>query len=143
MMAIMALKQKLAGLIFAAIVVVALQLVPNLAYAHAGHDHHGPAVTVPVPAASVQPTANETRSAASARAELKAAASHHQPASAPAGTCVGGCCGTGMGCCGSILIVSEQVIPPVDDTADIVASVLNERPGLDPDALKRPPRILS
>ena len=136
----MMLRQKVAGLIWAAILVVAVQLVPSLAFAHAGHEHHAPDVTAP--ASSVQSPTDHATDAIAAPAEMKAAPDLGS-ATAPSGACVGGCCGTGMGCCGSVLIVSEQAFPPLDAGAHLVASVFFERPGIAPGGLKRPPRILA
>src|SRR5262249_19259692 len=136
----MVLKRKVAGLILAAILVVAVQLVPNLAFAHAGHEHHAPAMTAPT--SSVQPPADHATHSIAAPAEMKAAPDLAS-ATAPSGACVGGCCGPGMGCCGSVLIVSEQAFPPLDTGAHLVAPVFFERPGIASGGLKRPPRILT
>ena len=45
------LKQRLAGFIWAAILMVAVQFVPNLAFAHSGHSHQKSEVTMAVSSA--------------------------------------------------------------------------------------------
>ena len=137
----MALKRSIAALIWAAILAVAVQLVPGTALAHgshtpvavahaasAGHDAHRPAVA---------------RTHAPAQAVVSAAAHEHAPAPTKPGNCTGGCCSNGTSCCGGLLSVDTTSMLRDVPMPERVFSHTAPPSGLAPDELIRPPRILA
>jgi hypothetical protein len=149
----MAIWQRFAGLIWAAIFVVALQLVPTAARAHGGHDHH-PSHQHLSQHHQAQPSAAATKQAVGVHrgddavdasrtaVELKAPASVEGafPASA---ACVGGCC-SGMGCCSAAAIAAAgPPLPQHDGSADAVAFQGTRPGGTRPEGLMKPPRTLA
>jgi hypothetical protein len=149
----MVIWKRFAGLIWAAIVVVALQFVPTAARAHSGHDHHPSRQHVsqqhqaqPSSAATKQAVGvhqgDDAIDAARPAVEWKAPPSVEGvvPASA---ACVGGCC-SGMGCCAAAAIAAAgPPLPQHDGSAEIVAFQGARPGGTGPDGLKRPPRTLA
>jgi hypothetical protein len=154
----MALRQT-AGLIWAAIFVVALQLIADVAFAHPGHAHHSsvpiasgpeaPLRTAAVPIASSPGTPLRT---AAIPDDNRVSSYQHALASMPAQVkpvcvrspaCAGGCCGTQAGCCGAALLAPVQLLPDISNVADFVSLVTEKRVGIDPDGLARPPRTFA
>jgi len=139
MIGVMSPRLALAGLIRIAILVVAAQLLPALAHAHAAHAHHGAHIA---PAAQASPAASADKFAASARHEqsLSAAMSHYS-APASSGACAG-CCGTGVGCCcGAVLMIgSTGDLPEATCGRSTWSLVRDLRSGIDPGAPAKPPR---
>lgn len=166
MIAIMALGHKLAGLIWAAIFVVAIQFVPDHAFAHSGHAHSlmaassAPSTTTP----GIATPSIAEHQAQKARAlhiqKLHIRESHARefdavgqtlaasdwpdtPMTSPSGGCTGGCCGTGMGCCGIALFDASTILPILKRVAENVPVTFTALSGLDPEALARPPRTIA
>jgi hypothetical protein len=133
----------IAGIFWAAIVLIAVQLAPSVALAHAGHSHDKgvvAAVEPPTPldqAGSVQsgiPHDQELRNAdhvASGRIDA-------------AGTCAGACCGNGMACCGAVL-VTDQLGSPLPSLRSVRAMAPNapDASGIEPQAPPKPPRSVA
>ena len=141
MIPVMSNVDRLAGLIIAAILGVALQLAPNAAFAHAGHHHHH---------TSVQQSAAQTaQSDQAATAQVQrpefVAVSSSQSIGHASGGCVGCCCGAGLGCCcmTSALAGAVQELPPLDTHAELVTFAVRPLGGVDPEALARPPKSLA
>lgn len=129
-----------------AIVLIAAQFMSLPVRAHTGHVH-GPSAHavhqhqhhvatasqsshVAAPAAQAMPTG-----------ELRAAPQNLQDVAVNCGTCVAGCCGNGMGCCGAALAAALPAsLPPVARSLgrDPEASIPGR--GSEPDGLRRPPR---
>ncbi|TAK47295.1 MAG: hypothetical protein EPO23_12740 [Xanthobacteraceae bacterium] len=144
----MALRHRLAALIWAAILVVAAQFIAGSAFAHSahsGHAHHQSAAV-----SSPSHTEHNFRSSAEAQpvqAEKSvesfiALGQTDQPA-APSGNCTGGCCGSGIGCCGAVLAGSLNALSSLGRAREIVSITFERGLGIDPEALARPPRILA
>ena len=133
-------------MIWAAILVVALQLVPAAAFAHNGqhfgHRHHSVAAVTSHAHAPLQQQAGPSDRHSSEQILTTASGQPDQPESGPSGGCTGGCCGTGHGCCGAALIAATNSLPDVHRAADIVSFQSHVRPGIEPDTPARPPRTL-
>ncbi|HEY1364488.1 MAG TPA: hypothetical protein VGF60_19755 [Xanthobacteraceae bacterium] len=146
------LVRRLAGLIWAAILVVAVQAVPGTAFAHSGHAHHSSIAAAAAAAAAAAPAGPAGAAQAalrgvdrerSAHPALASAPPQDETSTAPTGGCSGGCCGGGVGCCGAVLV---GPVPPLSlprAGAEIFPLSFDERAGIQPDALARPPKILA
>ena len=138
----MALKRQLAGLIWAAVLVIAVQLVASAALAHAGHSH-APAVVATPSSAETAPQQASVDEAehASASAEISEAQRRIDPGVAPSGACNGSCCGNGVSCCGPALLPASADTPPLTCKAMAPPGLGdNARSGIDPEALPEPPK---
>ena len=143
MITLMVLRQRLAGLIWAAILVVVVQLVPSTAQAHAGHEHHPLAVTTSATHLAAQHHVAEPAQRAATELALKTPAQQDQHSSVPSTGCTGGCFGTFIGCCGAALSLTPNSLTDLCIALEIFRIVLDARTGVDPDALARPPRPLA
>jgi hypothetical protein len=136
----MAAKAYIGQMLLAAIVLIASQLTPSVAFAHAGHSHGGG-----VAAAIEPPTAlNQAGSAQSdiARDEELRNAAHGASGRIDVETCpAGACCGNGMACCGAVL-VTDQLGSPLPSLRSVRAMAPNapDASGIEPQALPKPPR---
>ena len=144
MMNVMVLKRQLAALIWAATVLIAAQFLPSVAHAHAGHDHasHSVAAAHGVAAPLSDHVVDSAESAKAERAltELASVDSRTIPG-APSSGCNGSCCGTGNACCGgAILLFSSATLPDVGVGQQPVGTASTAPPGIDPDALRKPPK---
>jgi hypothetical protein len=135
----MALKRQLATLLWAATVLAAAQFLPSIAQAHAGHDHASHSVAVALPDRPADTDKSAEAEQAAAPAELASVDSNATPA-APSGGCNGSCCGTGNACCGAILLFSPAALPDVGVGRQPVGTASSAPPGIDPDALRKPPK---
>ena len=59
MIATMALRHRIIGLIWAAVLVIAVQFVPSIASAHSGHEHHAAAAAGAAHAGTVKQQAHQ------------------------------------------------------------------------------------
>lgn len=139
MMNLMALKRQLLTLLWAAAVLIAAQFLPSVAQAHAGHDHASHSVAVAVPDRLVDADKSAEAERAAAPTELASVDSGTIPA-APSSGCNGSCCGTGNACCGAILLFSSAALPDVGAGRQPVGTASSAPPGIDPDALRKPPK---
>src|SRR5512132_2067030 len=111
MINLMSLRHRLAALIWAAIFMIAAQVVASSASAHSGHSHDH---SMPSHYSSVTPlphdsdAINEAQLIRSEKAELSVSTSERVklPASSKSGGCTGGCCGNGISCCGGAVLTS-------------------------------------
>jgi hypothetical protein len=140
----MALKQVLSRMMGAAILLIALALMPSAAEAHPGHPHGAaPAATAAKPVkadAAVLASVDKAR-----RATPDVMAMARRLADAPdqgsqAVPCIGGCC-SGMSCsaCSALALDEAEAPPPSRRTPRLVVADLDARPGREPDGLIRPP----
>ena len=136
----MALRRWIAGLIWAAALLAAAQLLPSAAYAHAGHQHHSASTPISAPA---KQHAGKVVDKTSLQISLTASSAPAHDGSAPAGGCIGGCCGLGIGCCGAVLPGSAEGLTEIDIPAGRVAETFERSDGIDPDTLVRPPKSLA
>ena len=139
----MVLKQRIAGLIWAAIFMVAVQLVPNLAYAHVGHAHQSADVAVTSPAATTDSGTSSAGQQSLHEAEMFSVVDQNQTNDSPASGCVGGCCNAGMGCCGAAIVSSAPGLPNLGARLGVVSLELHGRAGIDPDTSAKPPRFFA
>ena len=103
----MALRHKIIGLFWSAVLVIAVQLVPSIASAHSGHEHHAAAGATH--AATLAQQAHQAAERATSEAALTEPGQQDRGTSTPSGgACTGGCCGTGLGCCGAVLTDSTD-----------------------------------
>ena len=124
----------------AAIVLIALLLVPSVAQAHAGHRH------IARPAISSGQTADSVAAAVDHRAAKPVQAEVTQISKPPAGApqsvpCTGGCC-SGAPCtaCVGMAPVDLPTLTPPMAASSIVLPHVSESGGLAPDGLRRPPK---
>ncbi len=68
---------------------------------------------------------------------------HGTPSGDDGGSCTGGCCGKGIGCCGAVLSVALQAMPAGLRTARPAAPAPASAGGFDPDHPARPPKRLA
>src|SRR4051794_17819388 len=132
MIAPMALRHRIIGLIWAAILVIAVQLVPSIASAHSGHEHHAAATAVATHAGTVKQQAHQ----ATGRAMSKVAEprQENRETSTPSGgACTGGCCRTGLGCCGAVLADSTAALFHVPGHVPLTERISDQLRGIDPD----------
>ena len=137
----MALKRQLAAVIWAAIIIIAAQLLPSDAQAHAGHDH-GP------PAAAITSSDHIVDQASSIDAvnypeltEIAFADKNSGAGSSGTRRCTGTCCGTGATCCGTALLFGvSATLPDPGHARQSVSPAASVPPGTDAEALRKPPK---
>ena len=138
----MALGHKLAGMLCAAILIVALQLVPSTAFAHAGHAHGSPGVNSII-SSEIEPV--DTAQADKRRSEVSVySADLNRFGTGTTGGCTGGCCSSpGLGCCGGAIAVPLQDLPDLASVPPPPMLKIAPVSGVDPDALIKPPKVLA
>lgn len=161
------MQQRMAILIWAAVLVIAAQIFAGSAFAHNGHlrDHgaanHHPATYlsaardpaihgIAVENSSPDHAWHDVRSpkkdyaaqSQSADVILTAADSSESPLDTASSGCRAGCCGTGIGCCGAFLADASNAFPDFEPAKKIISFVFEYSSGIDPEALMRPPRTL-
>lgn len=141
----MSIRQAIAGAIWTAILAIALQLVPNPVYAHAGHAHHMGDVTAAAHQAGIASFDHKAapRQAQPRSFNVSAMPDRSEDDFANSAACTGGCCGAGAGCCGAALIGAIAELPEIGAAIRVIARVVDRQSGIDPDGLARPPRILA
>jgi hypothetical protein len=148
----MSWRRGLAALIWGAVVLVAIQLVPTTARAHVGHLHvsgmhasiaHVAGSTSTVPhLRAADHTAQLATGQARVTAELASAAPDDERGAAPA--CMGGCCASGCPCCVPMTLAEpEPSWPPLSNALDLIVPAPPTRAGIDPEAPAKPPKSLS
>ena len=138
----MALRPRIIGLVWSAVLVIAVQLVPSIASAHSGHEHH--AAVGATHAATLAQQAHQDAERATSQAALTEPGQQDRETSTPSGgACTGGCCGTGLGCCGAVLTDSTASLFHFAGRAPLIEPISDQLGGIDPDTLARPPRPLA
>ena len=148
----MSWRRGLAALIWGAVVMIAIQLVPTTARAHTGHLHvsgmHASSAHVAGSTSTVahlraaDHTAQLATGQARVTAELASAAPDDERSAAPA--CKGGCCASGCPCCVPMTLAEpEPSWPPLSNALDIIVPAPPTRAGIDPEAPAKPPKSLS
>ena len=139
----MALRHRIIGLIWAAVLVIVVQFVPSIASAHSGHEHAAAAAGV-THAGTVKQQAHQATERATNEAALAEPRQQNRETSIPSGgACTGGCCGTGLGCCGAVLTDSTASLFHVARRGPLIEPILDQLGGIDPDTLARPPKPLA
>jgi hypothetical protein len=138
----MALKRHLAAVIWAAVLVVAVQCAPGIALAHGGHNHAPAPHAVPSPSDEDVPQAGgDAAQNAAPSMEIAAPDRRVDPATTPSGACNGSCCGKGTSCCGPALPPAGAAGPPLHCRAPPPFEGGGPmRSGIDPEALPKPPK---
>ena len=137
----MNLRHQLVRVMGAAIVLIAAYLMPTVAQAHAGHVHAAPAAVAAATSASPDNSATAAKAApydaiAKTVAVLRADRSTQAPA-----RCKGFCCGVNMSCCAPALAPEAATLVPLPAPSRLVLIYqAPARPGIDPEALPKPPR---
>ena len=139
----------LAALIWGAVVLIAIQLVPTTARAHAGHAHASAAQVsggyVPGSSSAVMhdrasDLAISPRTSV-ASPEVATAAPDNDGSTAPAAPCNCGYCAAGCSCCVPMILAEPGAgWPPPSSATDIIGQASSMRPGLDPEAPAKPPK---
>jgi hypothetical protein len=139
-------------MIWIAILVVASQMIARDAVAHAGHAHH-PAGVVVTQHASLESHASAAEQTAPVAEHFPApgpvavwvdsAASRMDAAGAGCGGCAASCCATGAGCCGAVLPTPSPASADLRTARRLACPALDRRGGVDPDALRKPPKFLA
>ncbi len=144
MIAPMALRHRIIGLIWAAVLVIAVQFVPSVASAHSGHEHPAAAAAGAAHAGTVKQQVHQVAERATNEAALAEPRQQNRETSIPSGgACTGGCCGTGLGCCGAVLADSTASLFHVAGRVPLIEPISDQLGGIDPDTLARPPRPLA
>jgi hypothetical protein len=139
----------LAALICAVTVLVTAQFLPSVAQAHSGHDHASSSIAVTSsnvadPASRAVDPAGPTDPGRSEPQTEFVSASPDSIPTVPAGACNGSCCGKGAACCGAVFLFPPAVaLPDVDIARQPVVAASSVPPGVDPDALRKPPKSLA
>jgi hypothetical protein len=146
MFAPMAPGRRLAGLICAAILMIAIQFVANPASAHADHAHHAkaPASSVAIPDHHVCPAVDGTLQTAQRDTTSFAVSNPDHPdvAASSASGCTGGCCGNGLGCCGAVLAPTPSALHVLETASEAMPLGVGRSSGLNPEILPEPPKAL-
>ena len=148
----MSWRRGLAGLIWRAVVMIAIQLVPTTVRAHTGHAHvAGEHVSGAHVAGSISTVPDHRAADHKARlatgqarvtAELTSGAPDDERSAAPA--CKGGCCASGCPCCVPMTLAEpEPSWPPLSNALDMIVPAPPTRAGIDPEAPAKPPKSLS
>lgn len=139
----------LAALIWGVVALIAIQLVPTTARAHAGHAHvSGAQVSgAYVPGSSSAVTHDRASDHAIsprtsvANPEVATAAPDNDGSTAPAAPCNCGYCATGCPCCVPMILAEPGAgWPSPSNATDIIAQASSTRPGVDPEAPAKPPK---
>jgi hypothetical protein len=142
----MAARRQLAILIWTAIVVIAVQLMPSVAWAHAGHDH-GPVATLEQAAASDEARLTAQHASTVAGAEMTetvVTAADTRRSLASSRTCHATCCGSGFSCSVPVLVAEMPPYLPGRPSARAVVRAAAPLPdGIDPETLPKPPKSFS
>jgi hypothetical protein len=143
----MRLRHGLASLIWAAIFLIAAQFVAGSAFAHSGHshDHLADSQSSAASAAHQGQAAPKLQVVEEENADLSVTSLEHgdPPASTRAGGCTGGCCGNGIGCCGAVIAASFNSLPNFRAQQASIPLANHCSSGIDPEALRRPPRTIA
>jgi hypothetical protein len=126
-------------------------MIAGEALAHAGHAHHpaGAAVTQhasiegPASAEEAAPVAEHFTAAGPVVVSVASAASRMDAASGGCGGCAASCCGAGAGCCGAVLPAPSPASADLRTARRLPCPALDRRGGVDPDALRKPPKLLA
>ena len=136
----MTLAQAYARLLAAAMVLIAVCLMPSFAWAHGSHGH-------PSVHAAAHQDHGAPKSAAPADWTVASQTVAILTALAPARSsesdfgCLMGCCGAGSTCCSGVMPVTATSSPPIrPQLRSILPRDLVAADGIDPDALRKPPR---
>jgi hypothetical protein len=136
----MAARAYIGQMLLAAIVLIAAQLTPSVALAHAGHSHDA-GVTAAVAPPTPLDQAGSVRSDTPRDQEVRNAA-HGASGKIDVEICTAGvCCGNGMACCGAVL-ATDQPGSPLPSLRSVRAMAPNapDTSGIEPQALPKPPR---
>ena len=135
------MNRQLAAVIWAAVLLIAVQFVSSVAQAHAGHSHAPTVVVTPSTDDIAQRVSVDEAENASASVEISAADRSIDPDAAPSGSCNGSCCGNGVSCCGPALLPASADAPPLTCKASAPPGLGDPmRSGIDPEALPKPPK---
>jgi hypothetical protein len=128
----------LRGLVGAALVMIALLFASSAAYAHAGHGRAASVEPAAAIHAGVDAPAGETEPESVREVSAKDATPSGLPTYKP---CTGGCCSSASGhaCCGFNIPASIGEVPP-GRHASQVFSYPSLRDGINPEAVRKPPR---
>jgi hypothetical protein len=154
---------KLLRILGAAVLLIVVQFAAVVAEAHAGHSHghdgsvdahglqpHAPGAVAGVglaisddetgPAKRVTQPEDQVQTANQVETILQAA---QVGAPGGSGTCVIGCCGTGMGCCGAALAAVSPNLPAGAGSLRVGLARATFVREVDPGGLRKPPRSLA
>lgn len=130
--------QRLMQMLGAAIVLIALSLVPSVAKAHTGHEHHAAVHADHVHTAFHQPEA--------AKAPTKPSLSQVAPKQSgapliPDRNCVGDCCSAACAaCCAAGLANPVQLVPFEPSTERVALAPSRAGASREPESIRRPPK---
>ena len=142
----MRLGHGLASLIWAAVFAIATQFVAGSAFAHSGHVHDHSATPRASTIQVVDQEQSTTRVHVTQVGELNLSVPSQpddRPGPPQSGGCTGGCCGNGIGCCGAVIAVSWNSLPDLRVKNATIPPTTPPSSGIDPEALRRPPRPLA
>ena len=142
---LMRLERQLVHMLVAAITLIAAYLVPSSADAHGNHLHEFPAVSASELASAGRPDVPAvTAQDASASPDEVSARRALAGQLVPVKGCNGLCCDTGVACCLHALAPEAGgVVPQCKAVRPARLPNLFARPGIDPEALPKPPRTIA
>lgn len=141
----MALRQGFARLAWVTLLVTMMLFAAAPAEAHGGHDHDRAFHTAETQALSVPASEQDIASPAAikpAQQTVSAIPVADLGAATCNGSCTGGCCGSGLACCSAVILAPTPHFPDIVRTGARLAANRIYSHGIDPDALRRPPRNL-
>lgn len=122
----------------AAILLVALALMPSLAQAHSGHAHHAAATVV------VQHDDEGTLAPVPGDHADAAVDASNATAATDLAACLDGCCtGTHCSACFGMALLSDRDARPAVGTSALAVPETPASPGFSPARLRKPPRSLA
>jgi hypothetical protein len=143
----MRLRFGLASVIWATIFMIAAQFVASTAFAHSGHSPDHLAVSQSLTPHGTHQTKSMSQpqvlEAENANLSVASSPSGDVPAPAQSGKCTGGCCGNGIGCCGAVIAASLNLLADLGARDSGILSAAHPNSGIDPEALRRPPRTIA
>jgi hypothetical protein len=142
MIMLIAHKRRLVGPIWGAILVLVLQLFPNVAFAHSGRTHHLSAAAISTLLAGEHQHQRTTENQAD-DTELAALNQHEIPASAVFDDCADGCCRAWSGCCAAVLASSMSNLAYLESAVEPIPLISEDCLGTKLETLARPPKTLA
>lgn len=142
---------RLSRIFGAAILLIVVQFASVAADAHVGHSRgpdehslqgHGTAAGTAHASSSSSAEAGLPRAVAQAQAE-PATVKNGRGAPSGSGACVIGCCGTSTGCCGAALVEISPDLPPKACALRMDFARLIFVREVDPQGLRKPPRLFA
>jgi hypothetical protein len=134
-------------MIWVAIFVIAAQFVASSAFAHSSHSHDHLAFSPSSAAHGTHQTKSMSQpqvlEAENANLSVASSLGGDVPAPTQSSKCTGGCCGNGIGCCGAVIAAPLNLLADLGARNSGILFAAYPNSGIDPEALRRPPRTIA